>query len=69
MLLLEVDLGASIDGRITARVQVNWTFPLRFAEIVWGNGTTTHRQTNPLAHTRPFGSDTFEWTVDTDGWD
>ena len=69
VLLSEVDLGTPTDDRITARVQVDWTFPLRFAEIVWGTGTTTHRQTIPLAHTRPFGSDTVEWTVDAEGWD
>jgi hypothetical protein len=69
VLLPEVDLGASTDDRITARVRVEWTFPLRFAEIVWGRGAATHRHTIPLEHTRPFGSDTFEWTVDADGWD
>ena len=69
VLLPEVDLAASTDDRITARVRVDWTFPLRFAEIVWGRGTETHRQTIPLGHTRPFGSDTYEWTVDAVGWD
>ncbi len=69
VLLPEVDLSASSDDRIQARVAVDWTFPLRFAEIVWGTGDQIHRETIPLADTRPFGAETFEWAIDAAGWD
>jgi hypothetical protein len=45
-----------------------WTFPLRFAEIVWGDGQTTHREVIELAETREFGSKTFEWRAKANGW-
>ena len=48
VLLPEVDLTSSSAGEIVAKVQAQWTFPLRFAEIVWGDGQTTHRETIEL---------------------
>ncbi len=68
VLLPEVDWSASSDERLTARVRVDWTFPLSFAEIVWGDGTGTHREIIPLYETRQFGAETFEWTVEAEGW-
>jgi hypothetical protein len=41
---------------------------LRFAEIVWGDGKATQRQTIPLDTTREFGSSTFTWKARADGW-
>ena len=68
VLLPEVELSTSADDRIDARVRVDWTFPLRFAEIVWGDGTTTHRTIIPLTETRQFGAKTFDWTTEAPGW-
>ena len=68
VLLPEVELSTSADDRIDARVRVDWTFPLRFAEIVWGDGTTTHRTIIPLAETRQFGAKTFDWTTEAPDW-
>lgn len=68
VLLPIVDFSSSTDERIHARVRVDWTLPLRFAEIVWGDGDTVDRHVIPLTATRPFGSQTFDWTVDVQGW-
>ena len=49
VLLPRVDLSKSTANEIVASVDAQWTFPLRFAEIVWSDGKTTHRETIPLA--------------------
>jgi len=57
------------DGdRITAKVAVTWTFPLRMAEIVWGDGAETHRQTIPLTDTKEFDQRDFAWDVKAPQW-
>jgi hypothetical protein len=53
---------------VNALVTVDYTFPLRMAEIVWGDGSATHRKTIPLDETREFGHTTFRWTVETNNW-
>ena len=68
VLLPGVDLSASTVDRISARVSVQWTLPLRYAEIVWGEGGTTHREVIPLTKTREFDEETFQWTVEAEGW-
>jgi hypothetical protein len=68
VLLPEVDLTGSSADRIVARGDARWTFPLRFAEIVWGDGSGTRREIVPLTSTRPFGGKTFEWTARAPGW-
>jgi hypothetical protein len=47
--------------QITAKVAATWTFPLRMAEIVWGDGQETHRQTIPLTDTKEFDQRDFTW--------
>jgi hypothetical protein len=54
--------------RVTAKVAASWTFPLRMAEIVWGDGHETHRQIFPLADTREFGQKDFTWQVTAPAW-
>ena len=68
VLLPRVDLSKSAANEIVASVDAQWTFPLRFAEIVWSDGKTTHRETIPLAETREFGKRTFEWRAPAAGW-
>jgi hypothetical protein len=68
VLLPDVTLAASTATEIVAKARVLWTFPLRFAEIVWGDGRTTHRDVIELAETREFGSKTFEWRAKASGW-
>jgi hypothetical protein len=68
VLLPEVDLASSSAAEIVANVRVQWTFPLRFAELVWGDGKTTRREVIELADTREFGSNTFAWRAKASGW-
>jgi hypothetical protein len=56
------------DDRLQVTTTVDYTFPLRFAEIVWGDGTNTHRETIPLSSTTEFGSANFDWSMDANNW-
>lgn len=53
---------------VTARVTVDYTFPLRMAEIVWGDSSTTHHEIIPLQETRELRRATFNWTAQTKNW-
>ncbi len=55
-------------GEILVRAAARWTFPLQFAEVVWGDGSETTHKTFPLETTREFGSGIFEWKLDAPGW-
>jgi len=68
VLLPQVDFASSTAGEIVARVRVDWTFPLQFAEIVWGDGQTTHRETIQLTETREFGGKQFVWRAKAENW-
>ena len=50
--------GETIHGskRTKVELQLNWTFPLAFAEIISGDGKTIHRQRITLTDTGAFGS-------------
>jgi hypothetical protein len=54
--------------KITAKVEATWTFPLRMAEIVWGDGKETHRKIIPLTDTREFNRQTFTWQLTAPQW-
>ena len=47
--------------------EVEWTFPLEFVELVWGDGKTTGRQIVPATDLAPFGSKTFRIPFDPAG--
>jgi len=68
VLLPRVDVSKSTANEVIASVDVQWTFPLRYAEIVWSDGKTTHHETIPLADTKEFGTRTFEWRAPATGW-
>ena len=68
VLIPRVDLSRSTANEVIASVDAQWTFPLGFAEIVWSDGTMTHRETIPLSETREFGKQTFEWRAPAAGW-
>lgn len=68
VLLPEVSISTSDASAVTAKVKAQWTFPLAFGEIVWGNGSETFTQTFPLEQTRPFGGATFEWKTNAKDW-
>jgi hypothetical protein len=44
-------------GAYTAEVE--WTFPLEFVEVIWGDGKTTNRRTVAATSFGPFGSHRF----------
>ncbi len=67
ILMPEARLSASGD-RVSAHAMLNWTFPLAMAEIVWGDGTETHRKIFPLVDRHEFGRADFDWQVDAPGW-
>jgi hypothetical protein len=53
---------------IHVKAEIGYTFPLQLAEIVWGDGTETHRQSIDLQSTHEFGHGDFGWDVDAPGW-
>jgi hypothetical protein len=55
------------DGRPELRVTLEWTFPLRFAEVVSGDGTNVYRERIDLADTDPFGRRTLNLKPDLRG--
>ena len=47
--------------------EVEWTFPPEFAELVWGDGTTTGREVISLTQMAPLTSHRFHVPFDTTG--
>ena len=68
VLLPRVDLSKSTADEVVATVDVQWTLPLKYAEIVWSDGTKTQRETIALTDTREFGKKTFQWKAPAPGW-
>lgn len=67
VLLPEWEISGSAD-EIRASAKVRWTFPLNFAEIVWGDGESTHRERIDLRATGSFSEREFQWTRRAPGW-
>jgi hypothetical protein len=57
--------GAGKQARVLADVQ--WTFPLEFVEVVWGDGKTTGRQIVSATNLPAFGTHHFEIPFDATG--
>lgn len=57
--------GAGARRRLT--VDVEWTFPLEFVEVIWGDGNTTGRQIIPASDRPPFGRHRFELPFEAAG--
>jgi hypothetical protein len=68
VLLPRVDIRAGGGDEILVRASAQWTFPLRMAEIVWGDGAKTERVTIPLDATRTLGQSEFNWKAHAPGW-
>jgi hypothetical protein len=49
------------------RAEIEWTFPLDFVEVVWGDGQKTERQIIPTTDLAPFGRKLFEIPFDATG--
>lgn len=52
------------DGTIDVRLDLTWTFPLAFAEIITGDGHQTKRQRVDLSTTKAFGETSLKINVD-----
>jgi hypothetical protein len=62
--------GYQVDGtgdQRTIVADVEWTFPLSFAEVVWGDGKKVDRQVIPATDLPPFGSKHFAVPFDANG--
>jgi hypothetical protein len=60
----------SIEGGVakhTFIAEIEWTFPLEFLELVWGDGTHTERQIVSATGVAPFGRQTFRIPFDATG--
>lgn len=55
------------DGKASVVVNVAWTFPLTFAEIISGDGNHVFRERIDLTKTRPFGQQTFRFNANLKG--
>jgi hypothetical protein len=53
----------------TVAAEIEWTFPLEFVEVVWGDGRTTGRQIVPAPDLPPFGRHRFTIPFDAGGKD
>ena len=69
VLLPDVTIDVGTADQINVKASVEWTFPLAFAEVIWGNGEQVSRETIPLADTAAFGSNEFVWNVNAPGWE
>ena len=62
------DSGATVGAtNATVEAQMEWTFPLAFAEIISGDGSTVTRQRIELSDTESFGTRTLRANVDLTG--
>jgi len=68
VLLPEVEISKASPTAIKAKARVQWTFPLAFGEIVWGDGKETFTKTFDLTETRSFGNATFEFGAEARNW-
>jgi hypothetical protein len=60
-----------ITGRgdsVHVAIETSSTFPLRMAEVVWGNGTSIHYERFDLYRSHEFENGTFAWDVNLPGW-
>jgi len=68
VLLPEVEISKTSPSTIKATARIQWTFPLAFGEIVWGDGKKTFTRAFDLTETRPFGNATFNWSTEAQNW-
>lgn len=54
-------------GNAEIVLEIDWTFPLNFVEIISGDGEQVFREKVDLKHTTAFGKETFNLTTDLKG--
>jgi hypothetical protein len=67
VLLPEVS-STTLPDSVSFSATVTSTFPLRFAEIVWGDGKQTRHELFPLNTSEAFDQHHYEWSARTPGW-
>ena len=67
VLLPSWEIGGT-DAEIAVNADVRGTFPLQFAEVVWGDGTGTQREIFDLSESGEFSSGSYSWKVRAPGW-
>ena len=55
------------NGKAKINMQLNWTFPLSFVEIVSGDGAKVYRNRINLNTTQAFGKKDYSWTTNLKG--
>ena len=68
ILLPSATMTADGDHSIRVNAKISSTFPLRVAELVWGDGTTTHHKLIDLDSTPAFDDHEYSWQIETPGW-
>lgn len=53
---------------LAVTADVSSTFPLRVAEVVWGDGKQTHHELMDLQTTREFSQHKYDWKIRAPGW-
>jgi hypothetical protein len=56
------------DHSVRVKTKTSSTFPLRIAEIVWGDGKNIHHQTIDLQSPPAFDDHEYSWVFETPGW-
>ena len=60
-------LKLDVPGRAKLKAELNWTFPMAFAEVIMGDGKQVYRKRIDLNETGAFGKQTLEATLDLNG--
>jgi hypothetical protein len=68
IILPRAEITAGAGNSIHVRTEISYTFPLKLAEIVWGDGLKIYRQSIDLQSSHEFGHDTFGWDVAAPHW-
>jgi hypothetical protein len=56
------------DHGVRVKTKISSTFPLRIAEVVWGDGKNIHHQIIDLQSTPAFDDHEYSWMFETPGW-
>ncbi len=56
------------DHTVQVKTKISSTFPLRIAEVVWGDGKNIHHQIIDLQSTPAFDDHEYSWVFETPGW-
>ena len=68
ILLTSDTLSSAGDHAVKVNARISSTFPLRIAELVWGDGVHTLHQVIDLQSTPAFDSHDYSWLIETPGW-